>query len=70
MPHKFKIGDIVNYHPASRTHRAAGGVYTVTGLMPENDGELGYRIKHPGEDFERVAMQTELSASEPEHGQR
>jgi hypothetical protein len=39
----------------------------VTGLMPENDGELGYRIKHPGEDFERVAMETELSASEPEH---
>jgi len=29
-----------------------------------------YRIKHFSEDFERVALENELSASEPEHGQR
>ena len=29
-----------------------------------------YRIKHFSEDFERVALENELSSSESEHGQR
>jgi len=69
MPHKFKIGAVVNYRPADRRHREADGVYMVTSLLP-GDGQPQYRIKHPSEEFERVAMEGELSASEPEHVQR
>ena len=69
MPHKFKIGDIVRHHSADRRHREADGVYIVTSPLP-GDGQPQYRIKHPSEEFERVAMEGELSASEPEHGQR
>jgi hypothetical protein len=69
MPHKFKIGDIVRYRSADRRHREADGVYIVTSPLP-GDGQPQYRIKHPSEEFERVAMEGELSASEPEHGQR
>ena len=47
----------------------ADGVYIVTSRVP-GDGPPQYRIKHPSEEFERVAMEGELSASEPEHGQR
>ena len=71
MPHKFKIGAVVNYRPRQRMLSTARGTYTVTGLMPALEGQQPeYRIKHFSEDFERVAMEGELSASEPEHGQR
>jgi hypothetical protein len=64
MPHKFKIGDIVNYRPRDRALTKAGGTYTVTGLMPTMDGQQPeYRIKHASEDFERVALERELSAA-------
>ena len=71
MPHKFKIGAVVNYRPRQRMLSTARGTYTVTGLMPALEGQQPeYRIKHPSEEFERVALELELSASEPEHGQR
>ena len=69
MSHKFKIGPIVRYRSADRRHREADGLYIVTSLLP-GDGLPQYRIKHPSEEFERVALEGELSASEPEHGQR
>ena len=59
MPHKFKIGDIVKYRPADRRHREADGVYIVTFRLP-GDGQSQYRIKHPSEDFERVALENEF----------
>ena len=62
MPQKFKIGAVVYYRPADRRHREADGVYIITSLLP-GDGQPQYRIKHPSEDFERVAIENELSAT-------
>jgi hypothetical protein len=71
MPYKFKIGDIVYYRPNDRMLSTARGTYTVIGRMPAGgDQQPEYRIKHFSEGFERVALESELSASEPEHGQR
>ena len=71
MPHKFKIGDIVYYRPMDRMLNTARGTYTVTGLMPAiEDKPPEYRIKHFSEEFERVALEPELSVAESEHGQR
>ena len=71
MPYKFKIGAVVFYRPKQRMLSTARGTYTVTGLMPALESQQPeYRIKHFSEDFERVAVESELSASEPEHGQR
>jgi hypothetical protein len=65
MPHKFKIGTVVNYTPKDRVHRAARGTYIVTGLMPAPDGQPPeYRIRHHSEDFDRVAFEYELSRSD------
>ena len=44
-----------------RTLSAPRGAYSVTGLLPENDGQPEYRIKHFSEDYERVAQESELS---------
>jgi predicted metallopeptidase len=63
MPHKFKIGTIVDYYPKDRMRNTARGTYTVSGLMPETQGhQPEYRIKHFSEEFERVAFENELSA--------
>ena len=64
MPHKFKIGDVVNYHPKDRMLSTARGTYTVTGRMPALDGQQPeYRIRHFNEDFERVALENELTVA-------
>jgi hypothetical protein len=63
MPHKFKIGSVVNYYPKDRMLSMARGTYTITRLMPATEGkEPEYRIKHFSEEFERVAFEKELSA--------
>ena len=62
MPHKFKIGDNLL---SVRPHAQHG---TITGLMPVTDGQQPeYRIKHFSEDFERVALECELSAAFSPH---
>ena len=49
----------------------ARGTHTITAFMPVPDGQQPeYRIRHFSEDFERVAMENELSAGDSEHGQR
>jgi hypothetical protein len=62
MSHKFMIGDIVNYRPRDRVLSSVRGMDTVTGLMPAVDGQQSeYRIRQFREDFERVALEIELS---------
>jgi len=57
MPHKFKIGQTVYYHPKDRMLSAARI------LMPALEGQKReYRIRHFSEEFERVAFENELSA--------
>jgi hypothetical protein len=62
MPHRFKIGSVVSYRPKDRRLSTARGTYMVTGLVPVTDGQPEYRIKHFSEEFERVALENELSA--------
>ena len=61
MPHKFAIGDKVEFHPATgRTIDAARGPYVVTKRSPGPGGKFQYRIKHPIEPHERIARESEL----------
>src|SRR6476469_6613555 len=57
MPHKFKVGAVVNYRPKDRMLSTARGTYMITGLMPAMEGQRPeYRIKHFSEEFERVGL--------------
>ena len=40
MPHKFKIGSVVNYRPRDRKVSTPRGTYIVTGFKPALDGQL------------------------------
>jgi len=42
--HKFRIGQVVEYHPPRGTY-AARGPYAVTRLLPEKAGEFEYVIR-------------------------
>jgi hypothetical protein len=50
MPHRFAIGDNVQFHPAKR-FPGPGGKF------------LKYRIKHPTEPHERIVWESELSVA-------
>ena len=48
MPHKFKIGQTVYYHPKERMLSTARGTYTVTGLMPASSSTKATASTDPG----------------------
>ena len=56
--HKFKIGQAVQFSPQSAL--VTPGLYIVTGLLPERDGELEYCIYNEAEPYQRVAKESEL----------
>jgi hypothetical protein len=57
--HKFKIGQTVEYYPPRGLY-APKGAYHVTAELPVRYGEFEYRIKHPREEYERVAVESDL----------
>jgi hypothetical protein len=60
MPsHKFHVGEIVNFRPASRN--VPSGAYEVIKQLPHNGREFEYRIKSAREEHERVAGESELT---------
>jgi hypothetical protein len=61
MPHKFKIGEIVNYRPSSRSTRAVAGTFKVIGFLPEDSDEPIYRLQHVDEDHRQIARESEIT---------
>jgi hypothetical protein len=59
MPHKFILGQAVEYYAPSGLH-APPGAYAVTAKLPERDGQFEYHIKHTSELHERIAREREL----------
>jgi hypothetical protein len=59
MPHKFIIGQAVEYY-SPRGFHAPSGIYVVSAKLPERDGEFEYHIKHIKELHERTARESEL----------
>jgi len=61
MSHKFHIGQIVEFRPKKGSPiSAARGAYEILKQLPEQDGELQYRIKSAREEHERIALESEL----------
>ena len=56
--YKFKIGQAVQFSPQSAL--VAPGLYVVTELLPERDGEFEYCIYNEAEPYQRVAKESEL----------
>jgi hypothetical protein len=58
--HKFRVGQTVLYTSSPISRPGASGTYQVVKLLPSDGDDYQYRIKNPGEAFERVAKESQL----------
>jgi hypothetical protein len=58
--HKYRIGQTVFYTSSPISRPGASGSYEVVRLLPSDGDDYQYRIKNPGEAFERVAKESQL----------
>lgn len=58
--HKFHVGQTVLYTSSPISRPGASGTYKVVKLLPSDGDDYQYRIKNPGEAFERVAKESQL----------
>ena len=58
--HKFYVGQTVFYTSSPISRPGASGSYKVVRLLPSDGEDYQYRIKNPGEAFERVAKESQL----------
>jgi hypothetical protein len=58
--HKFSVGQTVFYTSSPISRPGASGTYQVVRLLPSDGDDYQYRIKNPGEAFERVAKESQL----------
>jgi hypothetical protein len=61
MGHKFKIGEVVNYRPSTRSTRAVAGTYKVIAFLPEGEGQPIYRLQHVDEEHRQIAREDEIT---------
>ena len=58
--HKYRVGQTVFYTSSPISRPGATGSYQVVRLLPSDGDDYQYRIKNPGEAFERVAKESQL----------
>lgn len=58
--HKYRVGQTVLYTSSPISRPGASGFYKVVKLLPSDGDDYQYRIKNPGEAFERVAKESQL----------
>jgi hypothetical protein len=58
--HKFHVGQAVYFTAGTMGRPGASGSYKIVKLLPSDGNEHHYRIKSPGEAFERVAKESQL----------
>ena len=58
--HKYRVGQTVLFTSSPITRPGASGTYKVIKLLPSDGDDYQYRIKNPGEAFERVAKESQL----------
>jgi hypothetical protein len=58
--HRFRVGQTVFYTSSPISRPGASGSYKVVRLLPSDGDDYQYRIKNPGEAFERVARESQL----------
>ena len=58
--HKFLVGQSVQYTAGAFGRSRESGSFTVVRLLPSDGDDYQYRIKSPGEAYERVAKESQL----------
>ena len=61
MVHKFKVGQTVRFIPGAH-ERSWGGLYRVEARLPDERGDLQYRIKSIKDAHQRVVRESQISS--------
>ncbi|MCI0754949.1 hypothetical protein [Teichococcus vastitatis] len=62
QPHRFSIGQNVVLTPIKYGAVAPAGTYIVVRLLPNDDLDREYRLKHQHDGHERVVRESQLRA--------
>ncbi len=62
---KFNVGQKVEFLPGSLDGNVPRGTYTVTRVLPEEQGSRNYRVKHVRDGHERVVRESQLGPGLP-----
>jgi hypothetical protein len=69
--HKFKPGDLVQFHRRFDDRRSASGVYTVVRSLPAGEDEqVQYQVKSEQEPHARIALEHHIFPALPPSGSR
>lgn len=60
MPHKYKVGEILEMAPAPRTSNRVGGACRVLARLPFEGHAIQYRVQSVNERNERIVSETDL----------
>lgn len=61
-PHKFSIGQRVNYNPAGGLHEShVRGSYTIVRQLPSENRDWQYRVKSDRDQHERIVLESQLT---------
>jgi hypothetical protein len=63
MAHKFRLGQRVRLITGRLSRPVGAEVYEVVRLLPESNGEFGYRIKGASEPTERAVREHEIQSA-------
>lgn len=58
--HSFNIGQRLELVLGRLNPSAPSGTYTIVRLLPNDDGDREYRIRHDGDGHERVVRESQL----------
>jgi hypothetical protein len=62
LPHKFAVGQDVEFLPSAFDHNIPRGGYVVTRALPGDDFDRTYRARSSADGLERVFRETQLRA--------
>ena len=59
-PHKFAVGERVEFQPGRYDGNVPRGIYTVERLLPSENADNQYRVKNVRDNHERVVRESQL----------
>jgi hypothetical protein len=59
-PHRFNVGQKVEFVPHRFDGNVPRGLYTVVRQLPGPDNDREYRVKHQQDGHERVVLESQL----------
>jgi hypothetical protein len=64
-PHRFAIGQTVEFQPSAFDRNIPRGPYTITRTLPGDDSGRSYRARGRADGIERVFREAQLQPSAP-----